>query len=234
MRRTQERPSNGVSNNHHRQQWTPVDADGRWSPGQTRRAAGSWHRDLASGRRGRRSGLRSSSRHNPRLSAALPNSAVFDQGGAYGAADPAPALRSASKGPRSARRAPSRDLQIRTAYSPHRAGCVLRAVLSRPGPARGCRARRSSGENLSAQHMAKGSCASRNSATWPRTGLIPCRNAANMVPSDKTTAGEKGQLLPGRLRLPLVSATQRRATPGDLIRWRFRLRSSARSRSCCL
>ncbi len=41
-----------MSNNHHRQQWTPADADGRCFPGQTCRSPGSPHRDLASGRRG--------------------------------------------------------------------------------------------------------------------------------------------------------------------------------------
>ncbi len=38
----------------HRQQWTPADADGRSFPGQACRRAGSPHRYLASGRRGRR------------------------------------------------------------------------------------------------------------------------------------------------------------------------------------
>jgi hypothetical protein len=47
-----ERPSNQVSNNRHRQQWTPTDADGQSFPGQARRSAGSRHRNLASGRRG--------------------------------------------------------------------------------------------------------------------------------------------------------------------------------------
>jgi hypothetical protein len=42
-----------VSNNHHRQQWTRADTDGRCFPGQAGRSAGSPHRALASGRRGR-------------------------------------------------------------------------------------------------------------------------------------------------------------------------------------
>lgn len=47
-----ERPSNQVSNNHHRQQWTPADDDGRYFRGQTCRSPGSPYRYLASGRRG--------------------------------------------------------------------------------------------------------------------------------------------------------------------------------------
>lgn len=50
-------PSNQMSNNHHRQQWTPVDIDGRCFPGQTRRSPGSRHHELASGRRGRAANL---------------------------------------------------------------------------------------------------------------------------------------------------------------------------------
>ena len=47
-------PSNQVSNNRHRQRRTPADADGRSFPGQASRSPGSPHRNLASGRRGRR------------------------------------------------------------------------------------------------------------------------------------------------------------------------------------
>jgi hypothetical protein len=54
MKQTDERPSNQVSNYRHRRQWTSADVDGRCFPGQARRATGSRHRDLASGRRGRR------------------------------------------------------------------------------------------------------------------------------------------------------------------------------------
>ena len=43
-------PSNQLSNNRHRQRWTPADTDRHLSPGEARRSAGSPHRDLASGR----------------------------------------------------------------------------------------------------------------------------------------------------------------------------------------
>jgi hypothetical protein len=49
---TRERPSNQVSNDHHAQQWTLADIDGRPLPGQARRSTGSARSDLASGRKG--------------------------------------------------------------------------------------------------------------------------------------------------------------------------------------
>jgi hypothetical protein len=51
-RERHERPSNEVSNNRHRQRWTPADTRRRPIPGQACCGAGSPHRDLASGRRG--------------------------------------------------------------------------------------------------------------------------------------------------------------------------------------
>jgi len=49
-----ERPSDQMSDNRHRQRWTPADVDGRCFPGRTCRCPDSPPRDLASGRRGRR------------------------------------------------------------------------------------------------------------------------------------------------------------------------------------
>ena len=64
---TRERPSNQASNNHHQQQWTPADTDGRCFPGQAGRSPGRPHRALASGRRGQRSDSRCSTHHDPCL-----------------------------------------------------------------------------------------------------------------------------------------------------------------------
>jgi hypothetical protein len=72
--RAHERPSNQVSNNRHRQQWTPADADGRSFPGQACRSAGSLHHDLASGRRGQ---ARPSCRACRVCGVPLPNWAIF-------------------------------------------------------------------------------------------------------------------------------------------------------------
>ena len=87
-----------MSDNRPRQRWTLTDTHGRPAAGHVCCGAGSLRRNLASGRRGQRSGSRSSSQHNPRpsasvccMSAALPNSAVFDQGGAASSAAGAPA-----------------------------------------------------------------------------------------------------------------------------------------------
>lgn len=51
--RQREIASNQLSNNRHHQRWTPADADGRSFAGQAHCLAGSSHRNLASGRRGR-------------------------------------------------------------------------------------------------------------------------------------------------------------------------------------
>ena len=79
---------------------------------------------------------RSASRVASRMSRAsdpLPNYALLDQGGACGAAGPASAPRSASEGPRGARRATPRDSPDRHNSFVRRAGYVLLAVLSARG-----------------------------------------------------------------------------------------------------
>ncbi len=97
-----------MSNNRHRQQWTPADVNGRWFPGQACPRAGSRHRDLASGRRGQRFGSRRSLQRDPRLSACPLRCRIkpyLNQGGACGAAGPASAAGSALGGPPGASRA---------------------------------------------------------------------------------------------------------------------------------
>ena len=64
--------------------------------------------NLASGRRGQRSGSRSLSQRNPCLSAALPNLAIFDQGGALRAPLARRAAGSGLGAPPAARRATPR------------------------------------------------------------------------------------------------------------------------------
>jgi hypothetical protein len=64
-----ERPIDELSDNRHWQRWTPTDTHGQYAPGWACNGAGSPPRYLASGRRGQRSGSRSSSQRNPRLSA---------------------------------------------------------------------------------------------------------------------------------------------------------------------
>jgi len=49
-----ERPSDELSDNRHRQRWTPADTHGRSAAGHACCSAGSTRRNLASGRRGRR------------------------------------------------------------------------------------------------------------------------------------------------------------------------------------
>jgi len=49
-----ERPSDEMSDNRHRQRWTPADTHGQSAAGHTRCGAGSPRRNLASGRRGQR------------------------------------------------------------------------------------------------------------------------------------------------------------------------------------
>jgi hypothetical protein len=77
--------------------------------------------------------------------AALPNLAVFDQGGAYGAAGPAPAAGSALGRP--ARRTPGHVVAGRADRATHLAscidgcGCISRPVSSRSLPTRYCPAR---------------------------------------------------------------------------------------------
>jgi len=105
---THERPSNQVSNNRHGQRRTPADVDRRSFPGQARNSVGSRRSALASGRRGQRSGSRSLSQRNPCLSAALPNLAIFDQGGALRAPLARRAAGSGLGAPPAARRATPR------------------------------------------------------------------------------------------------------------------------------
>jgi hypothetical protein len=58
-----------MSDNRHGQRWTSADTHGRSAAGHARYAAGSARLYLASGRRGQRFGLHSSSQRDPRLSA---------------------------------------------------------------------------------------------------------------------------------------------------------------------
>ena len=57
------RPSDEVSDNRHRQRWTPADIHGRSAAGHARCGAGSPRRNLASGRRGQQSSSRCSPQH---------------------------------------------------------------------------------------------------------------------------------------------------------------------------
>ena len=147
------RPGGQVSDNHHRQRWTPADVDRRCLPGQDCRSPGSPHRYLASGRRGQRFGFRSSSQRNPRLSAALPNLAANRSSAAAlrSAASARPALRCGPGGPRWRGR-PAHDQQDAQGHgspAPTSRCRALRSSSALHGPARGhrvngaaCRSRR--------------------------------------------------------------------------------------------